>query len=244
MALKLADQVCMGLILFGHDHDARGVFVQPVHHPRPFFSANSGERPRPGFEMMQQGIDQGARPIAGGRMDHQASLFIQDQHCVIFIENFKGNGLGLHHERLGPGDPEHDDVAGFDFVTGLGDLPVDGNVTVEDQSLESRSRKIRIAVGQKMVEAFGAFARRNDNLRPRFNIRHGRMREGWVTRVLVSGDARLLFVEVALFPNSPWPLRLPTGARRAQDVLRPWPRRPGLVRRRYLRPSRRSLQGP
>ena len=80
-------------------------------------------------------------------MDHQAGLFIQDQQCVIFIENFKGNRLGLHHERLGPGDPEHDDVTGFDFVTGLGDLPVDGDVAVEDQSLESRSREIGVAVG-------------------------------------------------------------------------------------------------
>ena len=159
MALKLVDQVRMGLILFGHDHDARGVFVQPVHHPRPFLSSDVGERPRLGFEVVQQGIDQGARPIAGGRMDHQAGLFIQDQHCVIFIENFKGNRLGLHHERLGPGDPEHDDVAGFDFVTGLGDLTVDGDMAVEDQTLEGRSREIRIAIGQKMVQAFGTFSR-------------------------------------------------------------------------------------
>ena len=124
MPLELVDQSRMSPILFGDDHDARGVLVQPVYHPRPFLAADGGERPGPGFEMMQQGIDQGARPIPGSRMDHQAGLFIQNQQCVIFIEDFKGNGLGLNVQRFRPGDPEHDDVAGFDFVTGLGDLPV------------------------------------------------------------------------------------------------------------------------
>ena len=33
----------MGLILFGHDHDPRGVFIQPVNQAGPFFSANVGE---------------------------------------------------------------------------------------------------------------------------------------------------------------------------------------------------------
>ena len=220
MPLELVDQSRMGSILFGDDHDTRGVLVQPVHHPRPFLAADGGKRPGPGFEMVQQGIDQGARPIAGSRMDHHAGLFIQDQQCVIFIENFKGNGLGLNVERFRPGDPEHDDVAGPDFVTGLGGLPVNGDVAVEDQSPENGSGEIRITVGQEMVEALRAFARRNDNLRPRVNVRHGRIRDEPVTRALVSCGARPLFGAGALFPDSPGPLRLPTGARRAQDVLR------------------------
>ena len=141
------------------------------------------------------------------------------------------------------GTPEHDDVAGPDFVTGFGGLPADGDVAVEDQSLEDGSGEIRITVGQEMVEALRAFARRNDNLRPRVNVRHGRIRGEPVTRALASCGARPLFAGGALFPDSPGPLRLPTAARRARAALRPWPRRRGPGQHRYLRLSRRSPPG-
>ena len=52
MPFELVDQSRMGSILFGDDHDARGVLIQPVYHPRPFLAADGGERPGPGFEMV------------------------------------------------------------------------------------------------------------------------------------------------------------------------------------------------
>ena len=92
-------------------------------------------------------------------MHHDAGLLVQDQQCVVFIEDFKRNGFRFDVRRFGPGHHEPDGVAWFDSVAGLGDVTANGDLAVEDQSLKGRAREIRVAVGQKVVQPFGTFSR-------------------------------------------------------------------------------------
>ena len=92
-------------------------------------------------------------------MNHEAGLLVQDQQGVIFIEDVKRNGFRFDVRRFGSRRHEPDGVAGLDFVAGFGDVTVNGDVAVKDQSLKGVSREIRVAVGQKMIQPFGAFSR-------------------------------------------------------------------------------------
>ena len=65
----------MGLVGLGHDHQAGGVLVEPVHDARPLDPADAGQARA---AMGDQRVDQRAGGVAGGRMHHQALRLVDD----------------------------------------------------------------------------------------------------------------------------------------------------------------------
>ena len=66
---------------FGHDHQAAGIFIKPMHDPRPPHAANSRQLRA---AMSEQGVDKGSVRISGsGVDDHPGGLVDDDQVCIL-----------------------------------------------------------------------------------------------------------------------------------------------------------------
>ena len=52
---------------------------------------------------MQQGIDQGASLVSGGRMDHHAGGFVDDDQVPVLVKNVQGDLFGRGFSRSGGG---------------------------------------------------------------------------------------------------------------------------------------------
>ncbi len=70
-----------------HQHQARGVFVQPVHDARP----RQAGRAR---VVGQQAVEQGPAPMPGRRMHDQPCRFVEHQQMLVFEDHVQRHGLG------------------------------------------------------------------------------------------------------------------------------------------------------
>ncbi len=86
-ALQLRNQLRLRLNGLGHHHKAGGVLVQAVHDA----AARDIDDVR---HVVQQGIEQGAISVPGGRVNHQACGFVDDQDVVVFIDDIQLDVLG------------------------------------------------------------------------------------------------------------------------------------------------------
>ena len=107
----------MGLIGFGNHHDAGRFFVESVYQSRSLFSAD-GREPTGMLEVMEQRIDQRARPMSRRGMHDKPDWLIEDEQDIILIQDVEGNGFRLELERFGARDVQFDPIARSDFLTG------------------------------------------------------------------------------------------------------------------------------
>ena len=84
MAAKCDRQGEMCAIRFGHHHDAGRIFVETMNDSGSFDAADAGKIPA----VMEEGVDQGAGRVAGGRVNDEARRFVDDQQVVIFVQNW------------------------------------------------------------------------------------------------------------------------------------------------------------
>jgi len=98
-ARKLRGQLLMGVVVLGHQQDAAGIAVEPVHDAGAQGAGNAGER----AETVQQRVDQGSGMDAGAGVYHHAGRLIDGHHIRVFIEHGQGNGFrhGAERRRLG-----------------------------------------------------------------------------------------------------------------------------------------------
>ena len=69
-----------------HQHEARGVFVQPVD--------NAGPRQVRGTTVVsQQAVEQSPAPVASGRMNHEPGGFVDHQQIIVFMHHVQRHGL-------------------------------------------------------------------------------------------------------------------------------------------------------
>ena len=80
----------MGRIVFGHDQQAAGVLIDPMHDAG---TANSTDPGQAIAAMGQQSIDEGAVVMTGGRMDNQTSRFVKHENVRILVANIEGDCL-------------------------------------------------------------------------------------------------------------------------------------------------------
>ena len=73
--LKLRLQRAMRPIVLGDQDDAGGILIQAVHDARPAGAPNALQA----RTVVEDGVDQGAVPVAGGRMDYHARGLIDHQ---------------------------------------------------------------------------------------------------------------------------------------------------------------------
>ena len=71
----------VGLVGLGHDHEARGVPVQPMHDARPPFGT-TGQ----GGSAGHQRIDQGVVPVTRRGMHHQAGGLVDDREVLVLVD--------------------------------------------------------------------------------------------------------------------------------------------------------------
>ena len=84
----------MGFVIFGNDHDAAGILIQPVHDT----GADHPVDARQVLTVKQQRIDQRARIMPRRRMHHHAPGFIEHDHIFIFIDDIQRNVFRLRFQ--------------------------------------------------------------------------------------------------------------------------------------------------
>ena len=79
-------------VRLGHDHQPRGVLVEPVNQPGSLLTRPVGERlPAP-----LQRVHQRPRPVARRGMHHHAGRLVDDQQRLVLERHRQGNLLGEH----------------------------------------------------------------------------------------------------------------------------------------------------
>lgn len=150
---ELRSQRRVRSVVFCHEDAAACVFVQPVHHARTHGMTPRGKLGR----VMQQGVDQCPRPIAGRGMDDEAGRFVEADEIVVLVEDFDRNVFrhGVAVRLRGRG------FLGADFVSrvhggrGFGSRTVDRDQTRADGPLPARAAHLRPCPGEPTVEARG-----------------------------------------------------------------------------------------
>lgn len=149
--LSRSDQAHQGLhghAGFGHHHQSRSVFVQPVNDAR---AGQLGST----LPMVQQPIHQRTRPVTCGWVDHQTGGFVDHQQRTVFVDHIQRQFLRLEGLCL-VGGPKADGhtVPGLDLGRRL-ELSHTGciDVTLHQQLLQVRTGKSRQPIGQAFVDA-------------------------------------------------------------------------------------------
>ena len=102
----------------------------------------------------QQAIEQGAAPVAGRRMDHQAGRLVDHQQVRVLVDHVQRHGLGLKGLALGRGAQlDLAAVARLDpLCTAQDRLAVDLHRAVGNQLLQVAARELRHLRGQHPVQ--------------------------------------------------------------------------------------------
>ena len=131
---ELGCQRPVGAVGLGDHHEAGGVLVEAMHDARADHSADPGKA---GAAMGDEGVYQGARPVAGGGMHDQAAGLVDHDDLVVFENHVQRDGFAL---RLGGFRGRHgndDHVADVDAMTRIADrAAADRHFPCEDQRLE------------------------------------------------------------------------------------------------------------
>ncbi len=94
--------------------------------------------------MMQQGVDQRAGPVAGGRMDDHAGRLVDDDEVLILVEHIKGDCFGQRGgvDRLGDFENHcYRRPCSLRLTFGC-DLAIEGHRAFADQLFDSGARDV------------------------------------------------------------------------------------------------------
>jgi hypothetical protein len=138
----------IGPVIFGHHHDAGRAFVQAMDDPGPQNAIDSGEI----FAVIKERIHQGARWVAGGRMDHHASGFVDDNDGGILVKDGEREGLGFDRKRLGLGKDAGNEIACLQMAPGLRGLAVEQNGLLFNQFFHLRTGEVASRISHELVK--------------------------------------------------------------------------------------------
>ena len=85
----------MSAVVFGHDDQPGGVFVEPMNDPWPALPPHTFDL----RAVIQHDVDQRPVCVAGRRMHYHARRLVNHQQVFIFIDDDQRNLLGLHADR-------------------------------------------------------------------------------------------------------------------------------------------------
>src|SRR5690606_23883902 len=168
MIRELGGKIAMGTVGLGGDEKARSVLVEPVDDARPLDPANARQR---ALAMMEEGVDQCARPVAGTGMDDEPGRLVDDDQFGILKDDLERNvlrlGLGGHRRR----DFHLDRLIPRDLETGVvGHHSAKAYLARFHQRLYPGARQARQERGQSAVQPLAAELGRNgdaENFRDR-----------------------------------------------------------------------------
>ena len=93
-AFKLAGEAPVGLVGFGDEDQAGGVAVKAVDDAGPPGIAAGGECGVGQLGVVEEGVDEGAGPVAAGGVDDEAGLLVEGDEMLIFIDDVQGDVFG------------------------------------------------------------------------------------------------------------------------------------------------------
>ena len=119
-------------IILRHDHDARGILVQPMHNARPQLAIDAGQIPAVRHERIHE------RPArnAGRRMHHHAARLVHDDDVVILIKDIQGKHLRQDLDRNRIGQRKNDLFASRQLIVGLLRLAIDESLAGRNNFLD------------------------------------------------------------------------------------------------------------
>ena len=143
----------MGDVVFGDDHAAGGVFIEPMDDTWAHLSADAAEI----VAVVEEGIDEGAVGIACGGVDDEAGRFVEDEDVFVLEKDIERDVLGDDGDGDDLGYVERDVVSVFKGGAGFGGACVQGYMAVFDQVLEAGAGEIWKAGGEVFVESGAEF---------------------------------------------------------------------------------------
>jgi len=120
----------VGSIVLGHYHEPGRVLVEAMHDPRPLDTTDA----RQVLAVMEQGVDQGARGVARGRMNDHPGRLVEHEEITVLVDDIQGYLLGLDLHRYGRRLVDNHLVTGSDEDGRPGGLTVPGDAAAIDQT--------------------------------------------------------------------------------------------------------------
>ena len=147
--LQLAGQLAMRLVISRHDHQARGIAVQPVHDAGPLRAADR----RPARAATQQSVDQRAGGMTRPRVHDEAGRFVDDDQVVVLVEDREIHRFGLKPGWNRGRQLPVEAIAGSQPATGPRRPIVEADVPLRDQALDLASTLSGEQAGEVLVES-------------------------------------------------------------------------------------------
>ena len=166
MDRHLLRQADVGSIILGHHQQAAGVLVDAVHDAGADLAADTGQAAP---AMPQQGVDQGAVRVAGGRVHHHALGLVDHQQVGVLIHDIQRDLLRNGLDGLCVRDLQQHGVPCFQLETFGHGLAVALHMAVSYQCLQRRAGQASVLTAE---EAVNALARRL-LLHHKFTLFHG-----------------------------------------------------------------------
>ena len=146
--LELLGDAPLGAFVFGDDHDAGGVAVEPVHDARAKLAQPAGQPVR----VVDQGVDQGPANIAPAGVHDQIGLLVQDDHVVVLVEDVQRDILRLDVLARRLRDHQLDHVAVGQAKAGLDGFAVDLYAAGADGVLQKVPAEIAESAVEILIE--------------------------------------------------------------------------------------------
>ena len=148
-----AAEPAMRQVGLGHDHEPRGIAVEPVHDTRPSLRA-AGEGSATGHQCIHQRVI----PVTWRRMHHEPRGLVDHREMLVLEHDGERKSPGLNGSWwFLPGKGDAESVAAGEHAGGSGGLPTDADQLVGDQPRGLGSRDAEL-IGKKPIETLGLLA--------------------------------------------------------------------------------------
>lgn len=154
-------KAAVGIVMLGNHHHAGRVLVEPMDDAGPRDPANARETIA---AMVEKGVDQGACPIASGRVHDEPSRLIKHHEVLIFEKDLERDVFGLGVRLFDWRRHQRDGLAFDHLVGGVGHRLIgNGEGAFFDERFDLGPRMTR-PFGQPAVNALaGAFGHGDDD---------------------------------------------------------------------------------
>ena len=131
-ALKLFGNPPLGTLVFGSNHNAGRVFVEPMYDAGPEFS----EPARQLVGIKGEGVYQSAVSIAAGGVNNHIGLLVENNYILILIDDIQRDIFRFNLLARKLRQSQIDCVTGTELKAGLDYFSVDLNASGADLSLD------------------------------------------------------------------------------------------------------------
>ena len=129
---KLIGKMFQGRLCLCHDKQSGSIAIETMHDAGPHARAAIGKL----LKMVSERVRQRARVNSSGWMDHQTGGFVNDDECLVFVNDLDRDRFGCKTGRSRRDQFDFQLVVFAKFVGRFGRLAVYQNVFCFDETLE------------------------------------------------------------------------------------------------------------